>query len=134
MIEANWDVDALRAFLHILGASVWVGGQVVVAALVPALRKVGPEATAAAARQFARVAWPFFALSVLTGLWNVFEADFADAATSYHVTFGVKFVLVIATGLAAWLHTKATDRRRIAMLGSVSGVTAIVALLLGVTL
>ncbi|MCY4036688.1 MAG: hypothetical protein OXF64_04465 [bacterium] len=134
MIEANWDLEALRSFLHILGASVWVGGQVVVAALVPALRKVGQEATQAAAQQFGKVAWPFFALSVVTGLWNVFEADFADAATSYHVTFGVKFALVIATGLAAWLHTKATDRRRIAMLGSVSGVTAIAALLLGVTL
>lgn len=134
MIEANWDLDALRAFLHILGASVWVGGQVIVAALVPALRKVGQEATQAAAQQFGRVAWPFFALSVATGLWNIFEVDFADAATSYHVTFGVKFVLVIATGLAAWLHTKATERRHIAMLGSVSGVTAIAALLLGVTL
>ena len=106
----------------------------VVAALVPALRRIGPEATQAAAQQFGRVAWPFFALSVVTGLWNIFEVDFADATTGYHVTFGIKFVLVIATGVAAWLHTKATERRHVAMLGSISGVTAIAAVLLGVTL
>lgn len=134
MIEANWDLDTLRVFLHILGAAVWVGGQVIVAALVPALRRIGPEATQAAAQQFARVAWPFFALAVITGLWNIFEVDFADAATSYHVTFGIKFVLVIATGMTAWLHTKATDRRRIAMMGSLSGLTSIGAVLVGVAL
>ncbi|WP_419917876.1 CopD family protein [Candidatus Poriferisocius sp.] len=135
MIEANWDLDTIRVFLHILGAAVWVGGQVVVAALVPALRRVGPEATQAAAQQFARVAWPFFALAVLTGLWNLFEVDgFEDAANSYHVTLTVKMVLVVATGVAAWLHTRATDRRRIAMLGSLSGVASIGAVLVGVAL
>ena len=131
MREANWDLDSIRVFLHILGAAVWVGGQVVVAALVPALRRVGPEATQAAAKQFARVAWPFFWLTVITGLWNIFEVDFQDAASSYHVTFGIKTVLVIATGVAAWLHTRATERRNIAILGSLSGMTAIAALLLG---
>ncbi len=134
MVEANWDLDTIRVFLHILGAAVWVGGQVVVAALVPALRRVSAEATQAAARQFARVSWPFFALAVLTGLWNLLDVDFEDAATSYHTTLTVKFVLVAATGVAAWLHTKATDRRRIAMMGSVSGVTSIAAVLVGVAL
>lgn len=134
MIEANWDVDTLRVFLHILGASVWVGGQVIVAALVPALRRISPEATQAAAQQFARVAWPFFAVAVLSGLWNLFEVDFEDAANSYHITLTIKIVLVIATGVAAWLHTKATDRRRVAMMGSLSGVTSIGAVLVGVAL
>lgn len=134
MIEANWDLDTLRVFLHILGAAVWVGGQVIVAALVPALRKIGPEATQAAAQQFARVAWPFFWLAVLSGLWNLLEVDFEDAANSYHITLTIKLVLVIATGVTAWLHTKATDRRRIAMMGSLSGVTSIGAVLVGVAL
>lgn len=134
MIEANWDLETLRVFLHILGAAVWLGGQVVVAALVPALRRIGPEATQAAAQQFARVAWPFFALAVLSGLWNLLEVDFEDAATSYHVTLTIKLLLVLATGVAAWLHTKATDRRRIAMMGSLSGVASIGAVLVGVAL
>ncbi|MCY3576192.1 MAG: hypothetical protein OXH53_02650 [bacterium] len=134
MIEANWDLDTFRVFLHILGAAVWVGGQVVVAALVPALRRIGPEATQAAAQQFSRVAWPFFWLAVLSGLWNLLEVEFDDVANSYHITLTIKLVLVIATGVAAWLHTKATDRRRIAMMGSLSGVTSIGAVLVGVAL
>ncbi len=134
MIEANWDLDTIRVFLHLLGAAVWLGGQIVVAALVPALRRISPEATRAAAQRFAQVAWPFFALAVLSGLWNLFEVDFEDAANSYHVTLTVKLVLVLATGVAAWLHTKATDRRRIAMLGSLSGVASIGAVLVGVAL
>ena len=134
MVEANWDLDTFRVFLHILGAAVWVGGQVVVAALVPALRRVGAEATQAAARQFARVAWPFFALAVLSGLWNLLEVDFEDAASSYHITLTIKLVLVIATGVTAWLHTRADDRRRIAMLGSLSGVASIGTVLVGVAL
>ena len=134
MIEANWDIETLRVFLHILGAAVWVGGQVIVAALVPALRRIGPEATQAAAQQFARVAWPFFWLAVLSGLWNLLEVEFEDAANSYHITLTIKIVLVIATGVTAWLHTKATDRRRIAMMGSLSGVASIGAVLVGVAL
>ena len=134
MIEANWDLDTIRVFLHLLGAAVWLGGQIVVAALVPALRRISPEATRAAAQRFAQVAWPFFALAVLSGLWNLLEVDFEDAANSYHVTLTVKLVLVLATGVAAWLHTKATDRRRIAMLGSLSGVASIGAVLVGVAL
>lgn len=134
MIEANWDLDTFRVFLHILGAAVWVGGQVIVAALVPALRRIGPEATQAAAQQFGRVAWPFFWLAVLSGLWNLLEVEFDDVANSYHITLTIKLVLVIATGVTAWLHTKASDRRRIAMMGSLSGVTSIGAVLVGVAL
>ncbi|WP_420638689.1 CopD family protein [Candidatus Poriferisocius sp.] len=134
MIEANWDVETLRVFLHILGAAVWVGGQIVVAALVPALRRVGPEATQAAARQFARVAWPFFAVAVVSGIWNLAEVEFDDVATSYHVTLTVKVVLVIATGVAAWRHSVATNPRRIALTGALSGLTAVGTVLVGVAL
>ena len=42
------------------------------------MRKVSPEATKAVARAFARVAWPAFAVVVLTGFWNLTEVDVAD--------------------------------------------------------
>jgi hypothetical protein len=35
--------DSLRLFIHVIGATVWVGGQLVLAALVPALKKVNPD-------------------------------------------------------------------------------------------
>src|SRR4051812_48787197 len=37
------DLDTVRLFLHVLAATVWVGGQLVLAALVPALRATGSD-------------------------------------------------------------------------------------------
>ena len=77
------DLDALRSFLHILSVTVWVGGQIVVAGLIPLFRKVdrsaGPvpdgemSVTQQAARRFGRISWPFFALAIITGLWSIGE-------------------------------------------------------------
>ena len=64
-------VDELRVFLHVLAATVWVGGQLVLAGLVPALRRLGPDAPRVVAGQFNRIAWPAFAVLVATGIWNV---------------------------------------------------------------
>ena len=49
-------------FLHVLAATVWVGGQITLAGLVPTVRVLGPEATRAVARGVNRLAWPAFAL------------------------------------------------------------------------
>ena len=37
-------IDTIRLFLHILAASVWVGGQIVLAGLVPRLKRAFPGA------------------------------------------------------------------------------------------
>ena len=50
------DLDAVRVFLHLLGVCGWVGGQIVMMALVPVLRKVSPEAPRLAAARFGQVA------------------------------------------------------------------------------
>ena len=71
----NFDAYTIRVFLHVLGASVWVGGQIVLAALVPTVRQFGGENTKKVANAFNRVAWPFFALTVITGIWHVFAID-----------------------------------------------------------
>ncbi len=60
------DLDALRIFLHLFGVAGWVGGQVLMVGLMPVLRSLGPDAPRAAARRFARVAWPCFGLAVAT--------------------------------------------------------------------
>jgi len=59
-------LDSLRIFLHLLAAAVWVGGQIVLGGLVPKLRKSHPESLTTTAQAFARIAWPAFAVLVIT--------------------------------------------------------------------
>ena len=46
------DPETVRLFLHVLAATVWVGGQITLAALVPALRGTAEGVTAVAAERF----------------------------------------------------------------------------------
>jgi putative copper export protein len=100
----DFDLDTIRISLHILAACVWVGGQVVLAALVPVLREIAPDAPRKAANRFGRVAWPFFAVAVLTGVWSLAVVDVGDKSSAYSVTLAVKLVVVAATGTAAAVH------------------------------
>ncbi len=58
--------DTVRLFLHVLAATIWVGGQLTLAALVPVLRRLGAQIPGAAARRFSQVAWPAFAVLIRT--------------------------------------------------------------------
>jgi putative copper export protein len=112
-------LTTLRLFLHVLAASVWVGGQIALAGVVPTVRKVSPEATKAVARAFARVAWPAFAVAVLTGIWNLSEVHIADTGTTYQITLFVKLVLVFASGTAAALHSLGRSKLVLALGGAI---------------
>ena len=125
-------LDDVRVFLHLLAATVWVGGQLVLAGLVPVLRRVGPEAPRAVARQFGRIAWPAFAVLVVTGVWNI--AAVGDAGDDYRRTLEVKLLVVVLSGVTAFLHARATSRRGMAVFGALTGLTALLALFLGVVL
>ena len=125
-------VDDLRLFLHVLAATVWVGGQLVLAGLVPVLRAVSPEAPRAAARQFGRIAWPAFGVLILTGLWNVAAAD--TDADGFQSALTAKLVAVALSGATAWLHQRAQTPRARAVFGALTGLTALLALFLGVLL
>src|SRR5689334_16969472 len=104
MLAPGW--ATLRLSLHVFGATIWIGGQVVLAGLVPVLRRLGPDAPRAAARRFGMVAWPAFALLLGTGVWNV-VAERDEVHGGYAVTLTVKLVLVVVSGVAAFVHTKA---------------------------
>ncbi|MGQ0434231.1 MAG: hypothetical protein ACT452_17735, partial [Microthrixaceae bacterium] len=124
----------LRLFLHVLAATVWVGGQVVVAGLVPVLRGISTEAPRLAARRFAAVAWPAFAVVVATGVWNLLEVPLADTGRRYRTTLVVKLALVAVSGIAAFVHARARRPVALAAWGAVSLATALGALFLGIVL
>lgn len=124
----------IRLFLHVIAATVWVGGQLTLAGLLPTLRKISPDAPRLAARQFNRIAWPAFAVLVITGVWNVLEVDIGDASTAYQVTLFVKLVVVALSGVSAFLHTQAQTRTGLALWGAIGGVSTIAALFVGVWL
>ncbi len=142
--DFSLDLDALRSFLHILSVSVWVGGQIVVAGLVPLLRKVdrsaGPvaegemSATQQAAHRFGRIAWPFFALAIITGLWSIGEVaandEWATSTGLWKTLFFVKMALVAASGVGAWLHGRAQRAPERALFASVASLSALAALLI----
>jgi len=95
----------MRLFLHILGASVWVGGQIALAGVVPVARRLGGVETARAlARRFQFIAWPAFALLIVTGIWNLFAVKLGDQSGSYLATVVVKLLLVTVSGIAAFGH------------------------------
>lgn len=125
-------VDQVRIFLHVLAATIWVGGQLTLGALVPALR--GFEGvTKVAARRFNMVAWPAFVVLLLTGGWNMAELP-EDVPADYQTTLRVKLVFVVLSGIAAFLHTRAKSKAGLAAWGAIGTVTALGALFFGVQL
>jgi putative copper export protein len=125
-------LDVTRLFLHVLAATIWVGGQLTLAALVPALRPLGGDVPRAAARAFRRVAWPAFGVLVLTGIWNLTALSADERNESGVLT--VKLAAVLLSGVSAFAHERATTRRGLAIWGALAAVSALVALLYGVVL
>ena len=127
------DVETIRLFLHVLAATVWVGGQLTLAGLVPGLRQVAADAPKAAARRFNLIAWPAYAVLVFTGIWNITAVN-PSWSSEYGVTLFVKILVVALSGVAAFLHARATSRTALAVFGALSGIAAIAALFLGILL
>ncbi len=130
MIEFGW--ETVRIFLHVLAATIWVGGQITLAALVPVLRST-PEVPKRAARQFNKIAWPAFGVLVLTGIWNIIEERDKNHG-SYAAVFGIKMIVVLISGVTAFLHARATTRKGLAIYGALTGLSALTALFLGILL
>ncbi len=125
-------MDAFRIFLHVLAASVWVGGQLVLAGLVPTVRTLGPDAPRAVAQAFNRIAWPAFAIVVVTGLWNVVSIPLDELP---HPLIELKVLAVLLSGVGAFVHQIARGNKAMfAIGGAMSSVFAVVAMYLGVDL
>jgi putative copper export protein len=127
-------LDTLRLTLHVLAASIWVGGQIVLMGLVGPARSYGPEVPAGLARAFARLAWPAYAVLVVTGFWNISTFHWAHQTGAWKAVLIAKIVVVAAAGVGSLLHSRATSRSGLALWGSVAGLASVAALVMGVLL
>ena len=126
-------VDGIRLSLHILAASVWVGGQITVAGLLTTARRLGPDAPRRVASAFSKLSWPAYVVLVATGVWNV-AAVHSGQPHAWSVLLGVKIAVVLLAGLAAWLHGRAGSKTLLAVWGAVAGVCSLAAVVMGVFL
>ena len=126
-------LDGIRLSIHVLAATVWVGGQFTIAGLVPTARTLGEGAPKALARAFGRIQWPAYAVLVVTGLWNV-SAVHAGQPRSWVIVLVVKIVVVALAGLSAYLHTRSSTARGLAIWGALASLSSVAALVMGVFL
>jgi len=124
----------IRLFLHVIAATIWVGGQLTLAGLVPGLRNLSPDAPRTVARRFNRIAWPAFIVLVITGMWNVLAIDITATSTKYQATVLLHVAMAGLAGATAAIHAGARTKLMLAVGGAASGLTSIAALFIGVLL
>jgi putative copper export protein len=110
-------------WVHLISASVWVGGLITLAAVVGTLRaqKVERSVLQAVARQFGRVSWTAMGVAVFSGAWMAI--DFLGSRW-----LAVKVGLVfLAAGLAGW-HQVAAKGQSPRMRGIMQGLILVVSL------
>ena len=132
MLSPN--ADSIRLFLHVLAASVWVGGQIVLGGLVPKLRQVAPESLKVAANAFARIAWPAFAVVVVTGMWNILDITVGDMTSEYQITMFVHVLLAMAAAMFVVIHSIGQTKLALALGGALGLLTSLGAMFVGILL
>ncbi len=93
-------------WLHLVSASVWVGGLVTLGALVAAVRREGVDRSVlqVMARMFGRVSWTAMGVAFLTGVWMSIDLIGEPA-------LAVKLATVVVTaGLAAYHQMAAANQ------------------------
>lgn len=126
-------LDAVRVSLHVLAATVWVGGQLVVAGLLPTVRSLGGDASKRIARAFGRIQWPAYAVLLITGVWNAL-ATRGGQPSAWSTVLDVKIGVVGLAGVGAYLHQRSKSTLGLAVWGAVTAFASIGALVLGVLL
>jgi putative copper export protein len=136
----------LVLWLHVIAACIWIGGQVTVAAVIPLLRD-RDDLAQLVGRRYQAVAWPAFAVLIVTGVLNVGNAglrwsQLLDSPAGR--TLAIKLGLVGLSGLAAGVHSFRQAPRpgdetagspvASAVLGSISLAAALLAALYGVAI
>lgn len=132
MLPITW--TTIRLFLHVLGATVWVGGQITMLKLLPGLRTLDPDAPRLMARRFNLIAWAAFGLLFATGVWSLLAVDVGNTSTAYQVTLGLKLTVVAVAGVSATAHTVTANKVAIAAWGGVGLLASLAAVFFGILL
>ena len=132
MLSPNW--DTVRLTLHVIAATIWVGGQFTLAGLVPTLRAHDAELPKKVARRFNRLAWPAYGVLVATGIWNLLKHDMASQSNAYNLTVFLKLVIVGVAGFAAVVHSNTRSKVVLAVGGALSGLASLAAVFVGILL
>ena len=127
-------LDGFRLILHLLAATVWVGGQFTVAGLLPTIRTLGDDAPKKVARAFGRLLWPAYGVLLLTGFWNIGAVDAKHASSTWNAVLGIKITVVLIAGVAVFLHQRSTSKVGLAVWGAIGALASVAALCLGVFL
>lgn len=131
-MSAVLNLDTIRIFIHILAVTVWVGGQIVMMAIMPILKEAGIEGLPAKVAQgFSNIAFPALAVAIFSGIWNIISIDMANATMAWNMVFGFKFLLVILSGFGAVKHKNATDPKQKGLFGAIGFGSAVLAMFLG---
>jgi len=110
-------------YFHLLGATVWVGGLIVLAALVPALRRVTDdrEVLRAIARRYSVLSWTALGILVATGVIMILDRPLTPVLLT-------KIGLVLISALLAAWHTAAARQQSPAVRGAIQGAILVLAL------
>lgn len=130
----NPTVDTIRLFLHVLAATVWVGGQIVLIGLVPRLRRAAPDTTRIAARAYGSVAWPALLVSFVTGVWGILDLTISDQSSDYQVTLALHVSLAAVAGASAAVHSLGRSKVALALGGAIGLLTSLGAAFVGLLL
>lgn len=113
------------AYLHLLAAAVWVGGLIVLAATMSAVRDVTDDrrVIGAIARRNAAVSWIALAVLVVTGLIRATDYGWSRLLM-------VKVALVVASVILAIWHTMKARTQLPAIRGMIQALILILALVI----
>ena len=99
---------ALMLFLHVLGATAWTGGHLVLALtwLPRVLRERSPEQLLRFEQGYERIGMPALVLQIVTGLWMAYQmvpsvAQWLSPDTPVARAIALKLVLLLCTALIA---------------------------------
>ena len=101
-------VSNLLRFLHILSATVWIGGLITLGVLVGSLRRSGAhrDDLRAMARSFGGLWWIATVAAVVTGIWMLFDAGgIPTGDTAYAQRLFLKLALIGISMTLAVVHS-----------------------------